>query len=173
MGVGTGRRQIARTDGVERNRIMSIGLTTAAAGDTSAAVLHAGGAAPSVEFGPERICIRRRLAGVEALVNVPTASYRGVALRALGRAGPYEIALLHADPSLELVLARTADDTDLIALWRGYGRRLSLTLLVEDGDGRLRTVEAGAADRPFPRRRGAPLRHRRPRFLARRKTGQA
>jgi hypothetical protein len=126
-----------------------------------------------VEISSEWICIRRRIAGLETRVNVPTQSYRGVTLRAVAEAGLFEIVLLHMDASLEIVLTRTPDDTDVIALWRNYGQKLSLPLLVEDASGRLQPVEDGRHRGPFPRRHGSPLKNRRPRFLARRKTGLA
>jgi hypothetical protein len=124
-----------------------------------------------VEISAEWICIRRRIAGMDTWVNVPTQSYRGVTLRA-GEAGLYEIALLHVDPGLDLVLSRAADDTDVIALWRSYGRRIGLPLLVEDAEGRLQPIADEAAHAPAERRHGSPLRTRRPRFLARRMTGR-
>jgi Family of unknown function (DUF6101) len=85
-----------------------------------------------VAVSSEWICIRRKIAGLETWVNVPTPSYRGVNLRAVVGGNTIEIVLLHMDPSLEIVLARTSDDTDVIALWRSYARMLSLPLLVED-----------------------------------------
>jgi hypothetical protein len=126
-----------------------------------------------VEISAEWICIRRSIGGLETWVNVPTLSYRGVNLRAVAEGGLFEIVLLHIDPSLEIVLTRTADDTDVIALWRGYARTLSLPLLVEDSHGRLQPMEDHAHLNPFPRRHGSPLKNRRPRFLARRVTGAA
>jgi hypothetical protein len=122
-----------------------------------------------VEISAEWICIRRRIAGMETWVNVPTTSYRGVNLRAVAEGGLFEIVLLHMDPSLEIVLTRTADDTDVIALWRSYGQKLSLPLLVEDAEGRLQPMEGHVQVGPFSRRHGSPLKNRRPRFLARRK----
>jgi hypothetical protein len=78
--------------------------------------------------------------------------------------------LLHDDDRYDVELALTADDADVIAIWRLWGRRLRLPLLVSDGQGRLEPVEA-----PFgpavERRYGRSFRTRRPRFLARRKPG--
>jgi Family of unknown function (DUF6101) len=124
-----------------------------------------------VEISAEWICIRRRIGGLETWVNVPTLSYRGVNLRAVAEGGLFEIILMHMDPSLEIVLTRTLDDTDVIALWRSYARKLALPLLVEDSHGRLQPMEDHAHLNPFPRRHGSPLKNRRPRFLARRSTG--
>ncbi len=126
-----------------------------------------------VEIGSEWITIRRNISGIAARVNVPTQSYRGITLRAARDGQPFELALTHIDANLEVVIARTTDDGDLIALWRSYGRMLSLPLLAEDARGRLQAMEATGGDRPFPRRHGSPLKNRRPRFLARRKIGRA
>ncbi len=126
-----------------------------------------------VEIGSEWITIRRDICGIAARVNVPTQSYRGITLRAARDGLPFELALTHVDASLEVVIARTEDDSDLIALWRHYGRSLGLPLLAEDSRGRLQAMEARGDDGPFPRRHGSPLKNRRPRFLARRKVGIA
>jgi Family of unknown function (DUF6101) len=121
-----------------------------------------------IEIGVDWICIRRRIAGLETWVNVPTSSYRGVNLRAVAAGGLFEIVLPHMDASLEIVLIRTADDTDVIALWRDYARMLGLPLLVEDSQGRIQPLDDHGHLNPFPRRLGSPLKNRRPRFLARR-----
>ena len=123
------------------------------------------------ELSSEWICIRRHIAGLETRVNVPTQSYRGVNLRSGAAGDLFEIVLLHMDPSLEIVLARTGDDTDIIALWRDHARTLCLPLLIEDKQGRLQPVEDASSPHPFARRYGSPLKNRRPRFLSRRHTG--
>jgi hypothetical protein len=127
-----------------------------------------------VALSSETICIERRVVGIAMHVNVPTFSYRGVVLRAYRPAEAptdhFEIRLSHEDASLEVILKRTDDDRDVIALWRAYAGRLSLPLLVEDREGRLLPVErlaSSAADR----RHGSAVRGRRPRFLVRRQPG--
>jgi hypothetical protein len=125
-----------------------------------------------VEIGDEWICIRRRIAGMDTWVNIPTASYRGVTLRAAGDQ-LFEIVIMHMDASLEIVLTRTSDDTDIIALWRSYAAMLRLPLLIEDQDGRLQPVDASLPRLSVERRLGSPLKNRRPRFLATRKVGIA
>jgi Family of unknown function (DUF6101) len=136
--------------------------------EVTSACLRAEDGLKRVEISADWICIRRHIAGLETWVNVPTPSYRGVNLRAITEGGLFEIVLLHMDASLEIVLTRTADDTDVIAQWRGYARTLALPLLVEDNHGHLQPMEDHARFNPFPRRRGSPLKNRRPRFLARR-----
>jgi hypothetical protein len=143
---------------------MDLQLPAAAAGGRASAASER-----RVEIGSEWITIRRDISGIASRVNVPTQSYRGVTLRAAG--GGYELALSHVDASLDIVIKRMADDSELIALWRRYARMLSLPLLAEDQRGRLQAMEAGACGGPFARRRGSPLKTRRARFLARRKPG--
>jgi hypothetical protein len=140
-------------------------------------MVELGGPAPDglkrVEVSAERVRIQRRIAGLDTWVNVPTSSYRGVTLRAAQAVDLYEIALLHMDPGLAVVLSRMPDDTDMIALWRSYGRALSLPLLAEDQCGRLQPIQDEAQHGPFCRRSGSPLKSRRPRFLAQRRSGFA
>jgi hypothetical protein len=114
--------------------------------------------------------ISRRIAGLETLVNVPTPSFRGVALQSLP-AGGFRVIMRHADPGLDVVLAEAPDDADVIAEWRRYGRLTGLALLVEDREGRVRTLEAAGEPAPAPRRYGSSLKARRPRFLATRTVG--
>lgn len=151
---------------------MTAGHSSLAAGGFSPAVQGITTAGDRcVEIGSDWITIRRDICGIEARVNVPTQSYRGIVLRAPRDGAPFELALAHMDASLEVLIARTHDDSDLIAVWRDYGRMLALPLLAEDARGRMLAMEAGNGDGPFPRRHGSPLKNRRPRFLARRKPG--
>jgi Family of unknown function (DUF6101) len=124
-----------------------------------------------VDITPERITLLRRIAGFEKRVNVPTQSYRGVTLKADG--GTYEVSLSHLDRSLDVLLLRAADDGDVIATWRGYGRATGLPLLIEDAEGRFQPFEDQRQHGPAERRFGSPLKLRRPRFLARRAAGHA
>jgi hypothetical protein len=126
-----------------------------------------------VALSPQYVAIERRVVGIAMHVNVPTVSYRGVVLRAMqadgATGGGYEIILSHDERSLEVRLHATEDDSDVIALWRSYGARLALPLLLEDREGRLQPVErlSGQTDR----RHGSAVRGRRPRFLVRRQPG--
>jgi Family of unknown function (DUF6101) len=138
----------------------------------AAACAHMGGAhVAGVHVDSEWVTIRRQIAGFSKQVNVPTSSYRGVTLRSAGPEAGFEIALLHMDASLDVILAACTDDTDLIAAWRGYARDLGLPLLIADQEGRLQPVQETMGHAATARRGGSPLRHRRPRFLSRRQTG--
>jgi hypothetical protein len=125
-----------------------------------------------IAFGREFVTIARRIAGLETSVNVPTQSYRGVALQPFGEGG-FRIVMRHADPALDVALAEEPDDAEVIADWRKFGSLTGLPLLVEDAAGRVREIADGRAAQPQPRRYGSPLRRRRPRFLAMRTAGVA
>jgi Family of unknown function (DUF6101) len=142
----------------------------------AAACAHMGGVhVEGVHVDSEWVIIRRIIAGLPAQVNVPTSSYRGVTLRSAGpgsdTSNGFEIALLHMDTNLDVILEACVDDTDLIASWRRYARDLALPLLIEDREGRLQPVQETAGRMGHARRGGSPLRHRRPRFLSRRQPG--
>jgi Family of unknown function (DUF6101) len=167
----TGRAQMAtraKSSSSRRNKLSAVVVPPQ---EVTTACLRAEDGLQRVAISSEWICIRRRIAGLETWVNVPTPSYRGVNLRGNSASGTIEIVLLHMDPSLEIVLARTTDDTDVIALWRSYARTLSLPLLVEDAEGRLQPVEDSTNQRSVERRFGSALKYRRPRFLSRRRVG--
>jgi hypothetical protein len=123
-----------------------------------------------IAFGREWVTIGRRIAGLDTSVNVPTQSYRGVALQAHGEGG-FRIVMRHVDPGLDVALAEAPDDAEVIADWRRYGRMTGLPLLVEDVDGRVREIADAPVMRSAPRRYGSPLKLRRPRFLAMREMG--
>ena len=124
-----------------------------------------------VHVDMEWVTIRRQIAGLSSQVNVPTVSYRGVTLRSAGPDAGFEIALLHMDSNLDVILEACQDDTNLIAAWRSYARDLALPLLIADQEGRLQPVQETMGHVATARRGGSPLRHRRPRFLTRRRTG--
>jgi hypothetical protein len=168
VGVAASARKKRRTDmKVERRS----NIPPSAPSEVTTNCLKSENGLQKIAVDRELIRISRRIAGLETWVNVPTPSYRGVTLRSSNHAGQYEIVLLHIDPSLELVLSRAHDDSDIIALWRRYAATLDLPLLVEDSEGRLQTVSDGMTNGPFERRNGSPMKGRRPRFLSRRRVG--
>jgi hypothetical protein len=129
-----------------------------------------------VSLDHEFVRIDRQVAGLTMTVNVPTFSYRGIVLRACRQpeeaSARYQIELCHDDHQLCAVLHEATDDQDVIALWRAYGRRLSLRLLVEDREGRLQPVEGLVTGHASERRMGSAVRGRRPRFLVKRQPGR-
>ncbi|AMJ58937.1 DUF6101 family protein [Bosea sp. PAMC 26642] len=105
------------------------------------------------------------------------AGWRGVALRLAHSTGAderFELALTTADG--HSITVAVMDQEESVALWRDCGRVSGLPLLLQTCD--------GVVSEPYPqlgrlavgpiriRRRHAFLNDRRPRFLARRKTGR-
>jgi hypothetical protein len=84
----------------------------------------------------------------------------------------YEILLCHREPGLSKRVETADDDADIIALWRGIGRKLNLPLFAETSGGDIVQIEPNPVIALSPRRRGSQMAYRRPRFLARRKVGQ-
>ncbi|MBD0416057.1 DUF6101 family protein [Oryzicola mucosus] len=125
--------------------------------------------------------VRRILAlsGLPAVVALPAKAFRGVAARALEDetgAVTVTLELLHNDPMLSVPLLVAEDLDDIAADWRAWAEAYGLPMLLIEADGIARTLEEslGAAIKTAPvreRRKGQVSRTRRPRFLARRKTG--
>ncbi len=97
------------------------------------------------------------------------SGFHGLLLRRLAEG--YEILLCHREPGLSQRVETVDDEVDLIALWRGIGRKLNLPLLAETHDGEIVQIEPIPSLGAAPRRFGSPLSGRRPRFLARRQVG--
>ncbi|HRJ68231.1 MAG TPA: DUF6101 family protein [Beijerinckiaceae bacterium] len=95
--------------------------------------------------------------------------FHGLLLRRDGE--KYEILLCHREPGLSQRVETVDDDVDVIALWRGIGRKLNLPLFAETADGEIVQMEPMPCLVAAPRRYGSPLSGRRPRFLACRKMG--
>jgi Family of unknown function (DUF6101) len=133
-----------------------------------------------VELHRERIVLRRVSRDIKIALNLPVATYLGVAIRmeppAGTTAGAVALVLEHPDPTLSLTLYRAADGTDIVAEWRAWGHALGVPLLVADADGGLREpFDRIGAVRVGPpasrRRRRSALRGRRPALPLRRGAG--
>jgi hypothetical protein len=134
-----------------------------------------------VDLHRERVVLRRSVRGIRMALNMPVASYRGVAIRLSGETGktPTAIAVVleHRDPALSLPLFASAERDDIVAEWQSWGRVLGLPLLVAEGDGSLREPFArmGALRIEAPtwrRRRRSAIAKRRPSRLLRRRPGK-
>ncbi len=109
---------------------------------------------------------------------VPMRAFRGVAVRiAADEAGEVvaSLELNHPDCEMSLTLTVAEDPAELAADWKAWSRCLGLPMLLIEPNGRvscpvetLGQVEVAA---PKPRRMHSYFADRRPRFLARRKTG--
>lgn len=111
-------------------------------------------------------------------VVLPARSFRGVAARAIEDAEgnvTVTLELLHNDPMLSVPLLVAHDLDDVAADWRAWSEAYRLPMLLIEADGVARTLEEslGLVKKrpPVERRKGRASTQRRPRFLARRRTG--
>jgi Family of unknown function (DUF6101) len=118
--------------------------------------------------------------GAPLTVCLPVTGFDGVAVRMspIGEAGNIEVVveLRHRDQALSLPLVVADDPADIADDWQAWGKVLDLPLLIVDQEGNVIVAEGRASALallpPQPRRRHAFFADRRPRFLARRKSGQ-
>ena len=126
-----------------------------------------------IELSRERVVIRRGIAGVPMTINIATRDFAGVSLRLRvsdDAVATFQLVLVHHDNDLTVPLAQAGEENDLHAAWRDWARFFGLPTLVE------RTLGHDTPERPAlpaPRRRGSWITARRPRFLTRRKAGDA
>ncbi|MDJ0930250.1 DUF6101 family protein [Breoghania sp.] len=127
------------------------------------------------------VIVTRRQNGQRNQIFLKLRDYVGVAARATAIDVPggieVRLELVHAEPSLSLVLMEAGDLGNVVADWQAWARRLALPLLMIEPDDSLHEI-AGSPNRitvgrPCPRRRSSVLRGRRPRFFVRRKAGIA
>lgn len=129
----------------------------------------------------ERVLLKRALpSGLPVSLDLPVDAYEAVAVRILPgtRVDSLMVVLelMHADPALSVPLAVAEDFDGLVADWHAWGRVFRLPLVLVEADGLAHLIEnrlgAVTLKDVSPRRRSV-LARRRPRFLARRKTGGA
>ncbi len=133
-----------------------------------------------VELHPERVILRRAVQGMRIALNVPVQAFLGVSIRLTpeqdGMPAGVGVYLEHQDPALSIELYAAQNSDDVVAEWQLWSRVLSVPCLVAGTD--------GAFSKPFPmlgavrlkapaqrRRRRSSISKRRPRFLARRRSG--
>jgi len=137
---------------------------------------RADGGARRVRVTRSGILISRRFSGVDMMISVPVPHYDGVALDVVeGRDGApcYRLSLAHRDRDLDVVLGETQDSGDAAADWKYWASWLGLPRLAAE-NGELAEVDVRNGSLVgFPRRGASALRGRRPRFLTRRKAGDA
>lgn len=124
--------------------------------------------------------VRRTLqnSGLPATVVLPARAFLGVAARAIEDSEgnvTVTLELLHNDPMLCVPLLVADDLDDVAADWRAWAAAYRLPMLLIEADGVARTLEESlGAVKTAPvrdRRKGRASSTRRPRFLARRKSG--
>ena len=125
----------------------------------------------------EAIAIDRCVAGVRMRLSLPTRSFRGVvlALQQGARGLFYRVALVHADPDLDVALAEADNEGDAARDWLAWARFFRLPRLTRGVRGGEAVVESRfggiTVGTVQPRRRGWPLKARRSAVSARRKAG--
>lgn len=126
------------------------------------------------------VTVRRVLqnSGLPVTVVLPANAFRGVAACAMEEAGgavTVTLELLHNDPLLSVPLLVARDLDDVAADWRAWAEAYSLPMLLVEADGVARSLEESLGQVktgvPAERRQGRASTQRRPRFLARRKSG--
>ena len=133
-----------------------------------------------VELHPERVILRRAVQGMRIALNVPVQAFLGVSIRLTpehnGAPAGVGVFLEHRDPALSIELYAAQNSDDVVAEWQLWSRVLGVPCLIAGSD--------GAFSEPFPRlgavrckapaqrrRRRSAVSKRRPRFLARRRSG--
>ncbi|MGH6775017.1 DUF6101 family protein [Brucella tritici] len=116
--------------------------------------------------------------GLPMSIALPANAFVGVAARAVeDEFGEITVTLelMHGDPQLSVPLLVAHDLTDVAADWRAWAASFNLPMMLVEEDGVARPLyeSTGAVrtSQPQARRQGQEPRRRRPRFLARRKTG--
>ena len=140
---------------------------------------------PANDNGPKdpvkTVTVRRTLekSGVAIKVKVPVDEFIGVAVStSISEEGILSsaIELVHGDPELNYRVFEEVGNTNVVAEWQNWGKKLRLPLFIRAGDGNLlpysQTVDGVMLGASHKRRRLAIEAARRPRFLNRRKPGE-
>ena len=124
--------------------------------------VRADGGVRQVEIHRERVVLRRAVLGMRMAINVRVTDFIGIGLRGIDGEAQM-LALIHRDPSLTIPLLVSADREELDAASATWGEIFGLPQLPEE-----KRREPAAR-----RRRRNIISKRRPRFLVRRRTGDA
>ena len=122
---------------------------------------RADGHVRQIELHRERVVMRRAIQGMRMAVNVRVSDFRGVALRGIDDA--QMVVLLHRDPSLTIPLF-VSEDADEIEMARQIWSDIFALPQLQDEASRQPAAR---------RRRHNVIRMRRPKFLVRRRAGDA
>jgi hypothetical protein len=126
----------------------------------SAHDIRADGGVRQVELHRERVILRRAVHGMRMAINVRVSDFLGIATR--DHSDGQALVLVHRDPSLSIPLSVSTDGEELAAAWRMWSDIFALPQLHD------------TSRDPAPRRRRRnAIRARRPKFLMRRRMGNA
>jgi hypothetical protein len=126
------------------------------------------------------VTVRKKLelSGVSVKVKVPVDQYFGVAVSTtISDEGVLSSAidLVHEDPNLTYRVFHEVGNSDIVAEWQNWGKKLRLPLFIRTGSGELlpfsQRVDGIVVGIDNQRRRTRNQANRRPRFLNRRKPG--
>jgi len=126
------------------------------------------------------VTVRTKLdkSGVNIKIKVPVTEYFGVAVSTtISEDGVLSsaIELVHDDETLNYRVFQEVGNSDVVAEWQNWGKKLKLPLYIRAGDGDLmpysQQVGGVVVGDQTSRRRTASEANRRPRFLNRRKPG--
>lgn len=128
------------------------------------------------------VTLRKQLekSGVAIKIKVPVDEFIGVAVSThITEDGVLSsaIELVHGDPDLNYRVFEEIGNSNVVAEWQNWGKKLRLPLFIKAGDGSLlpysQQVDGLTLGRSTARRKLAAQAGRRPRFLNRRKPGEA
>jgi hypothetical protein len=128
------------------------------------------------------VTLRKHLekSGVSVKIKVPVDEFVGVAvMTSITEEGVLSsaIELVHGDPDLNYRVFEEIGNSNVVAEWQHWGKKLRLPLYIKAGDGSLlpysQQVDGLALGHEHGRRKLAAEAGRRPRFLNRRKPGES
>jgi hypothetical protein len=128
------------------------------------------------------VTLRRRLekSGVSIKIKIPVDEFIGVAVStSITEEGVLSsaIELVHGDPDLNYRVFEEIGNSNVVAEWQNWGKKLRLPLYIKAGDGSLlpysQQVDGVSLGNSHTRRRLTAEAGRRPRFLNRRKPGES
>ena len=164
--------------------VVEFGLRSAAKAAATPFTARAFG--PANDNGPKdpvkTVTIRRTLekSGVEIKVKVPVTEFVGVAVSTkISEEGVLSsaIELVHGDPDLNYRVFEEVGNSNVVAEWQNWGRKLRLPLFIKAGDGSMlpysQQVDGVVLGMSSARRKLVADAERRPRFLNRRKPGES
>lgn len=176
---------MVRGVGIEGSSVIML-FGARGAAEAAAAPLMARPFGAANDNGPKdpvkTVTVRKMLekSGVAIKVKVPVDEFVGVAVSTtISEEGVLSsaIELVHGDPELNYRVFEEIGNANVVAEWQNWGRKLRLPLFIKAGDGNLlpysQQVDGVALGASTTRRKLAVEAGRRPRFLNRRKPGDA
>lgn len=141
---------------------------------------------PANDNGPrdpvQTVTVRRKLekSGVPIKIKVPVDEFFGVAVStSISEDGELMSALelVHEDPELNYRVYEESGNSNIVAEWQNWGKKLRLPLYIKAGDGALlpysQQVDGVLVGNQTQRRKLTAEANRRPAFLNRRKPGDS